>query len=72
VAASLVGALFGYVGIGAAAEQPVGAAARDSLLDIAFLLPGIGFATAALLVAFYPISRQAHAAALEAIRVRAT
>jgi GPH family glycoside/pentoside/hexuronide:cation symporter len=70
LAASLVGALFGYVGIGAAAKQPVGEAARGSLLDIAFLLPGIGFAIAALLVAFYPISRRAHAEALEAIRMR--
>jgi Na+/melibiose symporter-like transporter len=70
VAASLVGALFGFVGIGAAAKQPVGAAARDSLLDIAFLLPGIGFALAALLVAFYPISRRAHAEALDTIRMR--
>jgi Na+/melibiose symporter-like transporter len=34
VAASLVGALFGFVGIGAAAKQPVGRPARDSLLDM--------------------------------------
>jgi GPH family glycoside/pentoside/hexuronide:cation symporter len=70
VAASLVGALFGLVGIGAAAKQPVGSATRDGLLDIAFLLPAIGFAVAAVLVAFYPISRRAHADALETIRTR--
>jgi Na+/melibiose symporter-like transporter len=70
LAGILVGALFGWIGIGAAAAQPVGEAAREGLLNVALLLPAAGFALTALIVAAYPVSRRAHAEALALIGAR--
>ena len=64
LAAALTGRLFASIGIGGTTAASLSLDAKHALLDVALLLPAGGFALSAILVAFYPIGRAEHAAAV--------